>query len=50
MYKLIYDSLTEMGGGIIKDNLYIPICKDNTDYQAYLKWVDEGGIPEPADE
>jgi hypothetical protein len=22
----------------------------NTDYQAYLKWVDEGGIPEPADE
>ena len=22
----------------------------NTDYQAYLKWLDEGGIPEPADE
>jgi hypothetical protein len=23
---------------------------DNTDYQAYLKWVAEGGVPTPADE
>jgi hypothetical protein len=22
----------------------------NTDYQAYLKWLDEGNEPEPADE
>ena len=22
----------------------------NTDYQAYLKWVSEGGVPTPADE
>ena len=34
----------------IKDNVWIPADHDNTDYQAYLKWVDEGGIPEPADE
>ena len=28
----------------------IPFDPANTDYQAYLKWVEEGGIPEPADE
>jgi hypothetical protein len=50
MYKLTYDLLTGMVGGIIKENLYIPICKDNTDYQAYLKWLEEGNTPEPADE
>jgi hypothetical protein len=22
----------------------------NTDYQAYLKWLEEGNVPEPADE
>jgi hypothetical protein len=22
----------------------------NTDYQAYLKWVEDGGVPTPADE
>lgn len=32
------------------DGVSIPFAPDNTDYQAYLKWVDEGGIPEPADE
>ena len=24
--------------------------ESNTDYQAYLKWVEEGGVPLPADE
>ena len=28
----------------------IPFAPDNTDYQAYLKWLDEGNTPEPADE
>ena len=22
----------------------------NTDYQAYLKWLEEGNVPEPADD
>lgn len=27
----------------------IPFDEANTDYQAYLKWLDEGNIPEPAE-
>jgi hypothetical protein len=34
----------------IADNTYIPFAEDNTDYQAYLKWLAEGNTPEPADE
>lgn len=29
---------------------FIPFAPDNTDYQAYLKWVEAGNTPEPADE
>lgn len=32
-----------------QDRTCIPLNADNTDYQAYLKWVEEGGIPLPAD-
>ena len=28
----------------------IPFDPANTDYQAYLKWLEEGNIPLPADE
>ena len=34
----------------IYDNACIPFDSANTDYQAYLKFLEEGGIPEPADE
>jgi len=30
--------------------LGVPFDPDNTDYQAYLKWVADGNTPEPADE
>ena len=33
----------------ISDNVSIPNDPDNTDYQTYLKWLDEGNKPEPAD-
>ena len=28
----------------------VPFDPENTDYQVYLKWVDEGGITEEADD
>jgi hypothetical protein len=52
MYKLIKSLIT----GEIKivqrlsDNAFIPFDSANTDYQAYLKWLEEGNTPEPADE
>lgn len=32
------------------DSACIPFDPDNTDYQAYLKWVAKGNTPLPADE
>ena len=32
------------------DRAFIPVNAENTDYQEYLKWVEEGNEPEPADE
>jgi hypothetical protein len=56
MYKLL--KTTKLSGsavGIetikrISDGAYIPFDLANTDYQAYLKWLEEGNTPEPADE
>ena len=53
-YKLIND-LKGVPYSVLKidddDKRYgIPFNLDNTDYQAYLKWLDEGNTPLPADE
>ena len=32
----------------IADNAFIPPDPANTDYAAYLQWVEQGGMPEPA--
>ena len=34
----------------LSDNATIPMDEDNTDYQAYLKFLADGGTPLPADE
>ena len=52
MYKQIKSPLTNELSNIkrIADGASIPPDPDNTDYQAYLKWLEEGNTPEPADE
>lgn len=32
------------------DGLSIPFDPDNTDYQAFTRWLNDGNIPLPADE
>ena len=51
MYKLIKNPITNKVNTILRiaDNAYIPFDPDNTDYQAYLKWLAEGNTPEAAD-
>jgi len=51
MYKLIKDKFSAWEAILrLSDGACIPKSEDNTDYQAYLKWLAEGNMPEPADE
>jgi hypothetical protein len=52
MYKLLKSYSTQTINAVIRtdDGLCIPFDPANTDYQAYLKWLDEGITPLPADE
>jgi hypothetical protein len=50
-YKIVNSVETGLPCSILSsDGWSIPFDPANTDYQAYLKWVDEGGITEPANE
>ena len=40
------NKLDEQGNAVA----YIPFDPANTDYQAYLKWLEEGNQPLPAEE
>jgi hypothetical protein len=54
MYKLSKSPITGIVTCVtyqVGNVLYsIPFDTDNTDYQAYLKWLEEGNTPLPADE
>jgi len=54
MYKLVNNKITYQlcSISLLKDNVRvasIPIDPDNTDYQAYLKWVADGNTPQEAE-
>jgi hypothetical protein len=46
MYKLINDQIVQR----LSDTAFIPFDPANTDYQAYLQWIEAGNQPEPAEE
>jgi hypothetical protein len=54
MYKQILNPMTGQVATYailrINDNAFVPADPANTDYQAYLKWLEEGNQPEPAEE
>jgi hypothetical protein len=52
MYKKIITFMGNESQSVVRlsDNASIPFDPANTDYQAYLKWLEEGNTPLPADE
>ena len=52
MYKLIKSSLSNQVNSVLRlsDSACIPFDPANTDYQQYLKFLEEGGQPLPADD
>lgn len=49
-YKLFTSSIGSEMVIRLADNAFIPFDPANTDYQAYLKWLEEGNQPIPAEE
>ena len=52
MYKLQKPVVSGAESAVVcrlSDNAFIPFDPANTDYQAYLAWLAEGGVPLEAD-
>ena len=53
MYKLLLHPILGRPDNMVQrlsDNAFIPFDPANTDYQQYLKWLEEGNQPLPAEE
>ena len=50
MYKLTNTPTGNQFVQRLSDNAFIPFDPQNVDYQAYLAWLNEGNVPEPAEE
>ena len=50
-YKLLKDMISNETYAVLRNGKdTVPFNPDNRDYQQYLKWVEEGNTPLPADE
>lgn len=52
MYKIINDFLTKEAGLVVRlsDNAFIPMDEANTDAAEFAKWLQDGNVPEAAEE
>jgi hypothetical protein len=52
MYQLLPDTFMGAAQCIkrLADNAFIPFDPANTDYQAYLRWLEAGNQPLPAEQ
>lgn len=52
MYRICKHGMTGAVVSVerLSDNAFIPFDPANTDYQQYLKWLEAGNTPLPADE